>query len=178
MTQTTEYHKRFKINPANAETLRDCIKPLIGKVFMFDYAGFGVEEGPYTGQKRWMISRDHDYELTEDQKGLWFPEEDLEDISFVVSKQTTPSLLVSAGLNDLDAQILQNQVDGCGNKMTTQTTTKDLIAETHKWEELANTTEMKVFILAIRSRLQWIVDYDYSKSVYDLRENIRKADHD
>jgi hypothetical protein len=72
-------HARF--NPKNLETLRPCMKPLIGHVFDFTYASHSDEDEVFPGQSRWLMDRKHDHEIDEEARGRWFPSEDLVDVS-------------------------------------------------------------------------------------------------
>lgn len=65
--------------PKDLKTLRPCMKPLIGRIFDFTYAGHGEQDEPYPGQSRWLMERKHDPDVPEETRGRWFPSEDLED---------------------------------------------------------------------------------------------------
>jgi hypothetical protein len=64
--------------PKRMDDLRPGIERIIGKVFVFDYAGTSNEDEPSPGQRRWQFSRQHDSFLGE-FAALWVPEEDLEE---------------------------------------------------------------------------------------------------
>lgn len=71
------YRRTGTFRPKKMDTLRECMLPLIGKTLNLDFMGTGMKDEPYPGQTRWMISRSHDAELSDDQKGRWMPDEDI-----------------------------------------------------------------------------------------------------
>jgi hypothetical protein len=68
------------LEPRIRDNLRDCVKPLIGRTFEFEWVGISEDDEPYPGQSRWWISRKHDTEIPDECKGLWLPGEDLKFI--------------------------------------------------------------------------------------------------
>jgi hypothetical protein len=76
--------RRAVFNPKDRSTLRPCMVPLIGRTFDFTYGGHSMEDETFPGQSRWMTDRKHDDEIKElsyEALGLWFPSEDLDDVS-------------------------------------------------------------------------------------------------
>ncbi len=67
-----------RFNPKNIATLRFCMIGEIGKVYTWNYAGRSDDDEEYPGQTRWMPAREHDNEMSEECRGYWCPEEDLE----------------------------------------------------------------------------------------------------
>lgn len=76
--------------PKNLETLRECMKPLVGKIFEWEWMGTSDDDEPYPGQTRWLITRKHDPEIPDECKGRWAPFEDLERESKEHNRFTEP----------------------------------------------------------------------------------------
>jgi hypothetical protein len=72
--------RRARFVPKDASTLRESIVPHVGIVYDWDFVGVGGDDEPYPGQSRWTPCRQHDVEFLEEARGLWAPDEDLEDI--------------------------------------------------------------------------------------------------
>jgi hypothetical protein len=75
---TGPYQRRGVFRPRNLSTLQPQFQTLIGRVFDFEFVGTSEDDESYPGQTRWIISCLHDDELTEEQRGRWMPEEDIE----------------------------------------------------------------------------------------------------
>ncbi len=60
--------------------------PRIGRTFEFSYADTTAKEGDDLGQNRWMIHEKHHPELTVQQIGRRFPEEEIEFVGWEESK--------------------------------------------------------------------------------------------
>ena len=71
------WKRRGRFEPRIMETLRPVVRPLIGRVFCFEYAGTSGDDEPYPGQTRWVVSRQHDAELEPEQRCWWLPAEDI-----------------------------------------------------------------------------------------------------
>ena len=67
--------------PKKIESVRECMLPLIGKQFEFEYAGTSDDDEMFPGQTRWVVARKHDPELDDDQIGRWLPDEDIESVN-------------------------------------------------------------------------------------------------
>lgn len=75
-------HKRVaRFEPKRLDNLRACMRPYIGQVFHFTYAGHSSGDEEFPGQSRWMIERAEDeLRLSDEAQGRWFPSEDLVDV--------------------------------------------------------------------------------------------------
>lgn len=71
--------RRARFVPKDASTLRESIVPHVGIVYDWNFVGTGGDDEPYPGQSRWTPCRNHDAEFLEEARGLWAPDEDLED---------------------------------------------------------------------------------------------------
>lgn len=78
MSVEIERHIIGKLAPKKLDTLRECMRPLIGREFTFEFAGTSCADEPYPGQRRWVIDRKHDAEIPDECIGYWMPEEDIE----------------------------------------------------------------------------------------------------
>jgi hypothetical protein len=74
------FRRTAKFEPKRLDDLRDCMRPYIGRVFHFEYAGHSNDDDSYPGQSRWTIIWEEDRALDEDAQGRWFPSEDLVDV--------------------------------------------------------------------------------------------------
>ncbi len=68
---------RARFEPKVRETVRECMVPLIGCVFTWEWIGTSDNDEPYPGQSRWWIPREYDNEIPQECRGLWCPREDL-----------------------------------------------------------------------------------------------------
>ena len=68
--------------PKQIDTLRREVAQLVGKTFKFRYAWTMDEDDPFPGQVAWVIDRDDELRLglTDEQRGWWFPDEDIRPI--------------------------------------------------------------------------------------------------
>ncbi len=80
MTFAGSYRRRAKVLPKNLATLRPACVPMIGKVYNFRWAGSG-EGTQFPTQQVWVPAIEHDHEIPPDARGLWFPDEDLQDVT-------------------------------------------------------------------------------------------------
>jgi len=85
-----------RFEPVNLATLRDEVKPLIGRTFIWEWCGVGGEDEPYPGQDRFMIVREHDNNIPEGCRGRWVPLEDLQ-----IGKQEFKPITLPDKLSDL-----------------------------------------------------------------------------
>lgn len=67
-----------KFSPKKRDDLRECMVPLIGRIFEWEWMGTSDDDESYPGQTRWVITRKHDDEIPDEAKGRWAPFEDLE----------------------------------------------------------------------------------------------------
>lgn len=72
------HKRRGTFRPKRTDDLRSEVVPLIGRTFLLMYAGIGDHDEAYPGQTRWMIHYAHDAELTDEERGWWMPEQDIE----------------------------------------------------------------------------------------------------
>lgn len=69
--------KRWGVfRPKRTDDLRDCMRPIVGKRLLFEFAGWSGDDEPYAGQRRWMISRQDGIE--DEHVYRWVPDEDID----------------------------------------------------------------------------------------------------
>jgi hypothetical protein len=75
---TGPHEKIGVFQPKNIATLRPCMLPLIGLEFSWVFAGVQDADMAFPDQTCWMTGRDHDAELTVEQRTKWVPDEDIQ----------------------------------------------------------------------------------------------------